>query len=312
MIEVENIPVIILLGPTAVGKTKVSIVLAEGLQGEIISADSRLYYRGMDIGTAKPSRKLRARIPHHLVDVTAIDQPWSLAQFLEGARQAIREVHSRGKLPLVVGGTGQYLRALVEGWQPPPKAEDKRFRREMRAFAAAHGSEALHKRLLAVDPQTAGKIEHQNVRRVIRALEIHHVTGRPPSVVQKKIPPPYRILQIGLYRPRKELYARIDQRIEEMLAAGLLAEVETILSKGYDPSQPPLSAIGYRQIIAHLRGDIRLSEAVERMKRCTRLFVRRQANWFKREDERIHWFRAEEGVADEILAHIRAWLEEQG
>lgn len=312
MTSAELIPVVILLGPTAVGKTKVSLELAERLQAEVISADSRLFYRGMDIGTAKPTRQVRKRIPHHLVDVTTIDRPWSLAEFLEKAREAIREVNSRGRLPLVVGGTGQYLRALVEGWRPPPKAEDKRFRREMRAFAAAHGSEALHERLLTIDPQAAENIKHQNVRRVIRALEIHHVTGEPPSFAQKKIPPPYRLLQIGLYRPRGELYARIDQRIEEMLAAGLLTEVETILSEGYDPNLPALSAIGYSQIIDHLRGDISLQEAVARMKRRTREFVRRQANWFKRDDKSIHWFRARDGAVDEICALVRAWLEEQG
>jgi tRNA dimethylallyltransferase len=308
----ERIPVVILLGPTAVGKTEVSIRLAERLQAEIISADSRLFYRGMDIGTAKPTRDIRARVPHHLVDVTSVDRPWSLAQFLREARRAIADVHSRGGLPLVVGGTGQYLRALVEGWRPPPKAEDRRFRREMRAFAAAQGSEALHARLAVIDPQAAERIQHQNVRRVIRALEIHYVTGEPPSIAQRKISPPYRVLQIGLYRPREELYARIDARIQDMLTAGLVSEVESLLSEGYDPSLPALSAIGYRQIIAHLRGEISLSEAVERMGRDTRQFVRRQANWFKREDEEIDWFRAEESVVDAVHARIRAWLEEEG
>jgi tRNA dimethylallyltransferase len=305
----KRIPVVVLLGPTGVGKTAVSLQLGERLQAEIISADSRLFYRGMDIGTAKPSAQDRERIPHHLVDVTTIDQPWSLAMFLAAARAAIRDVHSRGRLPMVVGGTGQYLTALMEGWRPPPEGRDARFREDMRSLAEAHGSQALHRRLAEIDPRAAGEIAHQNVRRVIRALEIFHVTGVPPSQAKGKTPPPYRLLRVGLSLPRKELYARIDRRIDEMIDAGLVDEVRSILNAGYDPHEPALSAIGYRQIIAHLEGEISLGEAVARMRKATRQFVRRQANWFKADDPDIHWFDAGRDAVDRIYELIRAWLE---
>lgn len=312
MSDKERIPVVVLLGPTGVGKTAVSLQLAERLEAEIISADSRLFYRGMDIGTAKPSPRDRERIPHHLVDVTTIDKPWSLAKFLAAARAAIGEVHSRGRLPMVVGGAGQYLAALIEGWRPPPEGRDARFRAEMRSFTEAHGSQALHRRLAEVDPRAASEIAHQNVRRVIRALEIFHVTGVPPSQAKSKIPPPYRLLRVGLSLPRKELYARIDRRIDEMIDAGLIEEVRSILDAGHDPHGPALSAIGYRQIIAYLEAEISLPEAVAGMRRATRRFVRRQANWFKTDDPEIRWFRAGPDAADRIHDLIGAWLEESG
>lgn len=312
MSQDKRIAVVVLLGPTAVGKTEASLLLAERLGAEIISADSRLFYRRMDIGTAKPSRKVRARIPHHLVDVTTIDRPWSLAKFLDAARRAIRDVHARGRLPLVVGGTGQYLTALIEGWQPPPRARDARFRAQMRSFAEGYGSEALHQRLAEIDPQAATEIEHQNVRRVIRALEIFHVAGIPASQAKRKSPPPYRLLQIGLRLPREALYARVDRRIDEMLDAGLVDEVRSILDAGYDPGLPALSAIGYRQAISHLQGKIPLEDAAARMRRATRDFVRRQANWFKADDPDIHWFTAGPETVEQIYRLIHSWLEVGG
>jgi tRNA dimethylallyltransferase len=297
-----------LLGPTAVGKTQVSIRLAEMLSGEIVSADSRLLYRGMDIGTAKPTAEERARVPHHLIDVTDPERPWSLATYRQAALKAIGDIHRRGWLPLIVGGTGMYLTAILEGWSPPPRAETADLRRQLFEFAEQHGSQALHTRLAKLDPTEAEKIDHRNVRRVVRALEIYHVAGVPPSQLKVKRAPPYRILRVGLTLPRTELYARIDARIEDMLMGGLVDEVRALLARGVPPKLPAMTAIGYRQIIDHLKGEISLEEAVKQIRRQTRQFVRRQANWFKNNDPQIHWFDARPGVEQAIAELIQRWL----
>lgn len=299
---------IVIVGPTAVGKTEISLRLADRFEGEIISADSRLLYQGMDIGTAKPTASQRARVPHHLIDVTTPDQPWSLAQYLDAAREAIDSTHRRGRLPFLVGGTGQYVRSLLQGWQPPPRAEDDRIRRELERFADEHGSRALHERLKDVDPDRARKLDHRNVRRVVRALEIYRITGMPPSELRDPVPPPYSVLQLGLTLPRARLYERIDRRIDLMLQAGLVDEVRSLLEGGVSPDSPPLSAIGYRQIVRHLEGRISLEEAVLEIRRATRQFVRRQANWFKEDDPQIEWFLVQERVEAELADRIRAWL----
>ncbi len=305
-------PLVAIIGPTAVGKTEISIYLAQRLNGEIISADSRLVYRGMDIGTAKPSLEDRARVPHHLIDVTEPENPWSLAVFRRAAHEAIEEVHLRGKLPFLVGGTGQYVIAILEGWSPPPKSGDPGLRRELEAFAATHGSQALHKRLADVDPDTASRIDHRNVRRVVRALEIYQVTGLPLSQQRMAHPPPFRVLRVGLTLPRSELYLRIDARIDAMLEAGLVKEVEGLLARGLSPDLPAMTAIGYHQIADYLQGVISLDEAVRRMRRATRQFVRRQSNWFKADDPHIHWFEARQGVEVSIVELVRVWLGENG
>lgn len=304
----ERIPVVVLVGPTAVGKTETAIRLAERLEGEIVSADSRLLYRGMDIGTAKPTPDQRARVPHHLIDVADPKEPWSLALYQQAALQALRAIHARGRLPFLVGGTGQYVRAVVEGWSPPPRPPDDRLRRELEAFAAEHGPEALHRRLAQVDPARAAEIDPRNVRRVVRALEIYELTGVPPSRLRRKEPPPLDPLWVGLTLPRPELYTRIDERIDRMLASGWLEEVRRLLSSGLSPDSPAMSAIGYRQLARHLQGELSLEEAVREIRRVTRQFVRRQANWFKPDDPRIHWFEARPGVEEQIEPLIRRWL----
>jgi tRNA dimethylallyltransferase len=304
----ETPDLVALLGPTAVGKTQVSMRLAELISGEIVSADSRLLYRGMDIGTAKPTSEERARVPHHLIDVTDPERPWSLATFRQAALKAIRDIHQRGRLPLIVGGTGMYLTAILEGWSLPPKAEDADIRRQLFEFANQHGSQALHSRLANVDPAAAEKIDHRNVRRVVRAMEMYQVTGVPPSQLKKKRTPPFQILQVGLTLPRPELYARIDARIDDMLEAGLVDEVRALLARGVSPELPAMTAIGYRQIIDYLKGEISLEEAVKQIRRQTRQLVRRQANWFKDKDPQIHWFQARPGVEQEIADRIRHWL----
>jgi tRNA dimethylallyltransferase len=191
-----------IIGPTAVGKTEISISLAERLGGEIVSADSRLLYRGMDIGTDKPSKEVRARVPHHMIDVTDPDQPWSLAIYRREAIDVIDAIHQRDRLPILVGGTGQYVTALLEGWVPPPKSGDPSLRRRLEKYAEEHGSTALHKKLNEVDPLSAVKIDHRNVRRVVRALEIYHITGFPPSQQRTSQPPPYPTKTGTLYSDR--------------------------------------------------------------------------------------------------------------
>ncbi len=290
------------------GKTETAIRLAERLDGEIVSADSRLLYRGMDIGTAKPTSQQRARVPHHLIDVADPEKPWSLALYQQAGLQALRDIRARGRLPFLVGGTGQYVRAVVEGWSPPPRPPDDRLRRDLEAFAAEHGPEALHRRLAEVDPARAAEIDPRNVRRVVRALEIYALTGVPPSRLRRRQPPPLDPLWVGLTLPRPELYARIDERIERMLKARWLEEVRRLLARGLTPDSPAMSAIGYRQLARHLQGEISLEEAVREIRRATRQFVRRQANWFKADDPRIHWFEARPAVEDQIEALLRRWL----
>jgi tRNA dimethylallyltransferase len=301
---------VVILGPTAVGKTEIAIRLAEQLKGEVISADSRLFYRGMDIGTAKPSPEERRRVPHHLIDVAWPDEDWSLARFQREAQRLVLEISRRGHLPFLVGGTGQYVRAVIEGWRPPAGPPDMRLRSALERWAEEIGEEGLHARLERLDPQAAAKIDYRNLRRTIRALEVILTTGRRFSEQRRRGTSPYRLLLLGLNRPRPELYARIDTRIDSMLQQGWVEEVRSLLAEGYSPELPTLSAIGYRQIIAYLQGEISLEEAVEQIRRLTRIFVRRQANWFKAADPDIHWFRAgQPSTEKQMLAEIRNWLE---
>jgi tRNA dimethylallyltransferase len=304
-------PLILIVGPTAVGKTEISIQIAERLQGEIVSADSRLFYRGMDIGTAKPTVAQRARVPHHLIDVTDPDKSWSLAVFQQQAHQSIADIHARGKLPFLVGGTGQYLRAVTEGWTPPPIAADPRLREVLEGLADSYGPQWLHAALSRLDPHAAQAIDARNLRRNVRALEVILTSGKPFSEQRAQRSPPYRTLTIGLLRPRAELYQRVDERIEAMFTSGLLEEVQTLLEKGYSSDLPTLSAIGYREAAAVLRGEMSEAEAKASMRRLTRAFVRRQANWFKADDPSITWIEVgDRGVTEWVQAIIQAWLVE--
>jgi tRNA dimethylallyltransferase len=299
-------PLVVLVGPTAVGKTEVAIDLAEALDAEIVSADSRYLYRGMDIGTAKPSPEEQASVPHHLIDVTTPDRPWTLAQFQAAAYEAIEAIRARGRLALLVGGTGQYVRAMVEGWRVPTGEPDAGLRRELESLLARKGIGALVERLEAVDPDSARRIDLMNPRRVIRALEVALRTGASFVAQRRRSSPPYPIRMLGLTRSRAELYDRIDSRVDRMIADGLVEEVRCLTERGYGWELPAMSAIGYRQIGEYLRGECSLEEAVRRIKRATRQFVRRQANWFKADDPAIRWFNAGPGVAAELAAHLQA------
>jgi tRNA dimethylallyltransferase len=299
-------PLIVVVGPTAVGKTSLAIRLAEDLDGEIVSADSRLFYRGMDIGTAKPSPEEMGRVPHHLIDVSDPNHPWSLAVFQQAAAAAIASIHTRGKLPFLVGGTGQYIHAVTHGWKPPEIAPDPSLRKILETLALTNGGTWLHERLARLDPASARSIDARNVRRTVRALEVVLTTGRRFSDQRGQGESPYHLLMIGLSRPRPELYARIDARIEAMFAAGFLEEVQRLLAEGVSPGESTLSAIGYRECVEVLQGRLTLEEAKVQMRRLTRMFVRRQANWFKASDPDIHWFEASPEPGEEIEGLIRS------
>ncbi|MBM4427762.1 MAG: tRNA (adenosine(37)-N6)-dimethylallyltransferase MiaA [Chloroflexi bacterium] len=304
-------PLILIVGPTAVGKTELSIQLAQSLNGEIVSADSRLFYCGMDIGTAKPSPAEMARVPHHLIDIVKPDETLSLAVFQQKAQAIIMDIRARGKLPFLVGGTGQYIRAVTEGWTPPEVVPDIRMRDELGRMKEERGVNWLHEKLALLDSEAAEKIDARNFRRTIRALEVIFTTGRKFSEQRGRGDSPYQLITVGLNRPRAELYQRVDERIEKMFGDGLLDEVRDLLNQGYSPTLPSMSAIGYRECVSVVKGELNTEQAKAEMKRITRVFVRRQANWFKESDPTIRWFHPEENSLTEIEEFIRNALKSQ-
>lgn len=299
---------LVLAGPTATGKTGLAIELARRLNGEIVSADSRQIYKGMDIGTAKPTAEQRALAPHHLLDIITPDTTYTLAEYQADAQAAIAAIHQRGRLPLLVGGTGLYIRAVVDNLAIPEVAPQWELRRELEARAEREGAAALHAQLAAIDPASAASIDPRNLRRVIRALEVCLTTGRPFSEQQGARPSPYRPLLLGLTCERPLLYQRADQRVDAMLAAGLIDEVRRLVAEGYAWNLPAMTSLGYSEIGAYLRGESALKEAVERLKLNTHSYIRRQYTWF-RPDPRIHWL--DNCAADleaRALTFIESWL----
>ena len=301
-------PLIAVVGPTAVGKSALALGLAARVPGEIVSADSRLLYRGLDIGTAKPTRDERSAVPHHLVDVTELDRPWSLAEYKEEALQAIAGIHARGHVPLLVGGTGQYVRALLEGWVIPRTTPDPALRAELAARAEREGALALHRELQVRDSQAAASIDPRNVRRVMRALEVIYLTGHPFSAQRTRRRMGFRTLCLGLAMPREELYARADARIETMLAAGWVEEVRTLLERGFSPDLPAFSALGYREIARHVQGQLSLEECRTEIRRATRRLVRHQANWFRASDPQVVWMEAGPQALETATGHAKRFL----
>jgi tRNA dimethylallyltransferase len=295
----------VIVGQTAVGKTALSLQLAAELNGEIMSADTRLFYRGLDIGTAKPTPAERALVSHHLIDICEPDDLVTLGEYQRLAYAATDDVLARGKLPFLVGGTGQYVTAVIEGWGIPKVPPQPRLRRAL----AQLGGDELARWLAELDTEAAEKIDPRNVRRVIRALEVTLVSGLRISELQRKTPPPYDICMIGLTCEREKLYERIDARVESMMAGGFLDEMKQLYEAGYSRQLPAMSGLGYRQLFAFFEGEMSLEDVVERIKFETHRFARQQATWFRQDDPRIHWFElGEEGVATAVLTFIRDWL----
>lgn len=275
-------PLVAIVGPTAVGKTAYAIALARELDGEIVSADSRQVYRGMAIGTAQPSPAELAAVPHHLIGFLDPADDFSLGTYQHLAAAVIADITRRGKVPLLVGGTGQYVMAVLEGWQVPEVPPQPAFRAALEAEAAQHGAAVLHDRLAAIDPIAAARIPPTNVRRVVRALEVYEVTGQPISAQQRRTPPPYSITTRWLTRQREQLYQRIDARVDQMMAEGLLDEVQTLVQGGYGWHLSAMSSLGYVQFRPFLAGEASLDACIERLKFDTHAFARRQDTWFRR------------------------------
>ena len=297
--------VLVIVGATAVGKTALAIELAKAINGEIISADSRLFYKGMDIGTAKPTKEEQNVVKHYLVDVAEPEEIWSLSILQKKVSEAIIEIQSKEKIAILVGGTGQYVRAITEGWQIPPQQPDEKYRKVIERWGIDIGAEELHHKLSLIDPAAAKKIDPQNMRRTVRALEVIFMTGNLFSGQRLKETPDQNFWIIGLERPRAEVYARVDARIEEMFASGFVEETQKLLNRGISPQHPNLSAIGYREVCEFLAGKITLEEAKAQMRRKTRVFVRRQNNWFKRDDPEIHWYEMAEEPLTKIINDLQ-------
>jgi tRNA dimethylallyltransferase len=279
-----------IVGPTGVGKSQLALRLAQAFSGEIVNADSRQIYRYLDVGTAKPSPQERALVPHHLIDIVNPNENFSLAQYQQLALKAIESIQQRDKLPIVVGGSGQYVWSVLEGWGIPQVAPDPEFRQSLEEKAARGGEEELHNELASVDPEAAERIDPRNVRRTIRALEVYRETETPFSQLQRKEAPPFNTLVIGLTTDREELYRRIDSRVDRMIEQGLVEEVKQLASRGFSFDMTAISSIGYKQIALFLKGEITLAVAIQQTKFETHRLARQQYTWFQLEDSRIHWF----------------------
>jgi tRNA dimethylallyltransferase len=299
-----------IVGPTGAGKSKLALRLAQVLDGEIVSADSRQVYRYMDIGTAKPSLEEQALIPHHLIDVASPDEDFSLAQYQQLAYRAIEDIHHRHKLVLLVGGSGLYAWSVLEGWRIPAVAPDPGFRHRLEEKAAKVGKDELYQELALLDPVAAQRIDPRNVRRTIRALEVHRNTQAPISQLQGKTAPPFETMIIGLTADRAELYQRIDLRVDKMIERGLVDEVKQLLNRGYDANLPAMSGIGYKQIGQFLKGELSLDTAIQQTKFESHRLVRHQYSWFRLKDVRIRWFDIQKEKEAKILASLSETYQE--
>ena len=281
---------LVLIGPTAVGKTKLSLTIARTFDCEIISGDSMQVYRGMDIGTAKATPEERRLVPHHLIDICDPDYPFSVAEFQERAAALIEDIHRRGKLPFLVGGTGLYVESVCYGFSFSEGGADESYRAELNEYADRFGNASLHEKLREIDPASAARIHPNDRRRTIRALEVYRLTGVPLSehLAGQKKESPYECCIIGLTMNREKLYRRIDERVDAMIRAGLVDEVRGLLARGYTTDMVSMQGLGYKEIAAYLMGETGLEEAIERLKRNTRRFAKRQLSWFRHMKD-VHW-----------------------
>ncbi len=314
--EARSWPVLALLGPTGIGKTDMALRLAAAWPLEVVNADSRQIYRGMDIGTAKPTRQQRADVTHHLYDVCDPDQTLTLAEYQAMAQDCIRDIRARRRVPVLVGGTPLYLRAILENLRIPDVAPDPVLRQELETILAAQGPEALFARLVALDPVTAQTIDARNGRRLVRALEVFIKTGQSKARLEGRQAPEWPICCIGLTCTRTLLHARVDARVNAMMTGGLVTEVQSLLEAGYDCALPALSALGYRQLVPYLQGEQTREEAVQRIKTATHRYIRHQYTWFRRW-QNVRWFEMDfvdpAGMTEQIRTFVgQAWLAPAG
>jgi len=299
--------IVVLTGPTGVGKTDLAIALVEQFGGEIVSVDSRQVYRFLDIGTAKPTSEEQRRARHHLIDYVDPAEPYSVARYRADADPVLADVLQRGQVAWVVGGSWHYIQALIDRIEPPQIPPDARLRAELEAIAVRDGPDALHARLAALDPAAARAIEPRNIRRVVRAVEVTLTSGRPFSEIGRERGSPLAALRLVLSRPRAEVYARVDARVDAMIAAGWLDEARSLLARGYDASLPSLSSHGYREMLAVVNGSMALGEAAQHTKWAIHSYVRRQDLWLKKQPE-YHWIAAGDGAVDAASGLVRAFL----
>lgn len=292
------------MGPTGVGKSGLAVDLAVKFNGEIINADSRQVYRYMDIGTAKPTPTDFARVPHHLFSILNPDQEFGLAQYNELTLSSVANIHARNKIPFLVGGSGQYIWSILEGWKIPAVAPDIKYRKSLEKLAAEKGEDYLYSQLVSIDPVAALKIDKRNIRRVIRALEVSNQARIPFSQMKEKTAPNYDILILGLTCERSRLYQLVDSRVDKMLEQGLVNEVLMLNQLGYDSKLASLNSIGYKQIGMMQIGELKQSDLAEKIKVDTHRFIRHQYAWFRLKDERIVWFDIESNVESELESFI--------
>lgn len=308
-------PLVILTGPTAVGKTALSIQLAKEIRGEIISADSMQVYRYMNIGSAKVTPEEMQGVPHHLIDCYDPADEFHVVEFQRAAKAAMQEIWNRGHIPIIAGGTGFYIQALVRDIDFTETTGDESYRKELETLAEEHGTEQLYQMLKERDPKAAEEIHANNEKRIIRALEYYHFTGQPISAhneEERQKQSPYRFAYFVLNRERGELYRRIDQRVDLMMEQGLMAEVQSLKTMGYSRQMVSMQGLGYKELLDYLDGEISLEEAVYRIKRDTRHFAKRQLTWFRREKDVI-WIQKEDFTGDqEIIEYIQKILTSKG